>query len=137
MGRARGGDAAKAAFWQGMIDRQRTSGLSIRQFCRRQRLSEPRFYWWRRRLAERRPQPSPRLQPSGRRSTASLSHRAENMRRIRAIPFVPVQVLAASAIEIVLDEGVCIRVPPGAARDQLREVLAALDALSPRSENAC
>ncbi|MDX2037238.1 MAG: hypothetical protein SFX72_11355 [Isosphaeraceae bacterium] len=46
-------DARKEAFWRDTIRRQAGSGLSVREFCRRHRLSEPSFHGWRRTLQER------------------------------------------------------------------------------------
>lgn len=46
-------DATKEAFWRDAIRRQAMSGLSVREFCRRNRLSEPSFYERRRTYQER------------------------------------------------------------------------------------
>lgn len=46
-------DATKAAFWQDAIRRQADSGLSIREFCRRQQISESSFHERRRTFQER------------------------------------------------------------------------------------
>ena len=46
-------DATKEAFWRDAIRRQAASGLSVREFCRRHRLSEPSFYERRRTYRER------------------------------------------------------------------------------------
>ena len=59
-------DPNKEAFWRGAIRRQAESGLSVREFCRRDRLSEPSFHGWRRTLRERdarQPAPSPAFVP--------------------------------------------------------------------------
>jgi transposase-like protein len=39
--------------WRGVLTRFRASGLSVRAFCRQERLSEPSFYAWRRTIHER------------------------------------------------------------------------------------
>jgi hypothetical protein len=46
-------DTKKEAFWRDAIRRQAGSGLSVREFCRRHRLSEPSFYERRRTFQER------------------------------------------------------------------------------------
>lgn len=46
-------DATKEAFWRDAIRRQAVSGLPVREFCRRHRLSEPSFYERRRTFLER------------------------------------------------------------------------------------
>jgi transposase-like protein len=46
-------DPKKEAFWRDAIRRQAQSGMSVREFCRRHRLSEPSFYERRRTYQER------------------------------------------------------------------------------------
>ncbi len=41
----------RATYWQGVISRQQKSGQSIAAFCREQKISQPSFFSWRRRLA--------------------------------------------------------------------------------------
>jgi transposase len=50
---ARCRDTAKAERWRGILRQWRRSGLSVREFCDWQNLSEPSLYAWRRELAER------------------------------------------------------------------------------------
>jgi hypothetical protein len=45
--------AARERFWRRLVSRQPASGLSIRGWCARRRVSEPSFYAWRRELARR------------------------------------------------------------------------------------
>lgn len=40
--------AERHKYWQSVIDEQRASGRSIRDFCRERNLGEHSFYWWRR-----------------------------------------------------------------------------------------
>jgi len=49
MAQSNGSDRKRRA-WQREIERCQRSGESIRAFCARRGLSEPSFYWWRRRL---------------------------------------------------------------------------------------
>jgi len=53
MSQGRYRDRGKEQFWRRVIRQWQKSGLSVRAFCRQQRLSEPSFYGWRRTLAER------------------------------------------------------------------------------------
>jgi transposase-like protein len=53
MAKGQRGDAERERFWRGALGRFVKSGLSVREFCRRERLSEPSFYAWRRILRER------------------------------------------------------------------------------------
>jgi hypothetical protein len=46
-------DAEKERRWREALSRQASSGLSVREFCRRERLTEPQFYAWRRTIGER------------------------------------------------------------------------------------
>ena len=41
-------DVAKERFWRGVLKKFAAGGLSVRAFCRQERLSEPSFYAWRR-----------------------------------------------------------------------------------------
>ena len=43
----------KERYWRGVLDRHATSELSVRSFCRRERLSEASYYAWRRTIGER------------------------------------------------------------------------------------
>jgi putative transposase len=38
------------AVWQQTVSRQRESGVSVREFCRRERINSTLFYCWRRKL---------------------------------------------------------------------------------------
>jgi len=99
-------DAAKERFWRQAVGAWRASGLGVRDFCGRRRLSEPSFYGWRRELAQRDRQAA----------------------RRPAAAFVPVQVVGATAaaIEIVRGDGPVVRVRPGFDAATLRQVLATL-----------
>ena len=46
-------DEAKEQFWREQMAGQAGSGLSIRAYCRRHRLRESAFYFWRKELARR------------------------------------------------------------------------------------
>ena len=39
-------------FWQMVLETFKSSGLSVRQFCKREGLSEPAFYSWRKKLTK-------------------------------------------------------------------------------------
>ena len=51
MARRTGASPAVAAKWEERVARQRASGLSVAEFCRRERVHPVTFYGWRRRLA--------------------------------------------------------------------------------------
>lgn len=46
-------DPRREARWRQILAKQAASGLSVREFCRRQKLTEASFYFWRRTIAER------------------------------------------------------------------------------------
>jgi transposase len=106
-------DLAKERFWRDHVRRWPASGLSIRDYCARHRLSEPSFYGWRRTLAQR-----------------GLDAEAKAVES--AVTFVPVQVqpdlpVTPPVLELVLTDGRLLRIPPGFDPDQVRELLAVLE----------
>ena len=96
----------KEQYWRGQIDGQAASGLSARQWCQRERLSEPSFYAWRRKLAQRDRERSGAVHPAP------------------SNGFLPIRLtsLAASNVELQLSSGLVIRVPAHEA-DALRMIL--------------
>lgn len=108
-------DAAKERFWRDLVQRHRGSGLSVAEFCRREKLSQPSFYAWRRTLAER---DSQRAKPATRRQP-----RRE---------FLPLRVTDSparqGAITIELAGGRLLRLPESIAAGRLAEVVQALEA---------
>ncbi len=46
-------DPRREARWRRILAKQAASGLSVREFCRCQKLTEASFYFWRRTIAER------------------------------------------------------------------------------------
>ncbi|TWU00434.1 hypothetical protein Pla108_13850 [Botrimarina colliarenosi] len=46
-------NAEKERHWRQVIGRHASSGLSVREFCQRERLTESAFYAWRRTIGER------------------------------------------------------------------------------------
>ena len=109
---ARRADRAVELAWRERLERQRRSGLSVAAFCRRERVSQPSFYHWRKRLAA-----------------------AE-----RPL-FVPVQVAddapaSAGGLEIDLPGGAVVRLPVGAPRELVSLAIEAA-ARAGREEEAC
>lgn len=56
-------DAEKERRWREVLSRQTSSGLSVREFCKRERLTESQFYAWRRTIGERDGESSPSFVP--------------------------------------------------------------------------
>jgi len=94
-----GGRAARGVekehFWRGQIEGQAASALSAREWCLREQLSEPSFYAWRRKLAQR-----------DRERSASVPMAVSN-------GFLPIRLTASAAnnVELQLPSGLLIRVP--------------------------
>jgi transposase-like protein len=106
------------AYWRRVVQQQAASGGTIRDFCRRNRLRESTFYFWRRQLQRR-----------------------DSERPPARVAFVPVSVKPEAAepaaredpegtqvgrIEIVLPAGQCIGLTPPVDRQALTNVLLAV-----------
>jgi transposase-like protein len=105
MAAAKARDSGLERRWRERMAQFARSGLSIRAFCARHRISEPSFYAWRRELAER-------------------DRDAANA----APTFVPVTVVPSAAIEVSLPGGVTVRVPAGSDEVLAVRLVAALAA---------
>jgi transposase-like protein len=93
------------------LEEQRSSGVSVRAFCRRHGLNESAFYQWRSRLAERDGQCESETSPL----------------------FVPVDVVPSKdsdRIEILLASGQRVFVPSGADAATLARVVGVLEGRS-------
>jgi hypothetical protein len=113
-------DPAREKFWRRTVRRQQQSGLTVREFCRRERLKDWTFRWWRQELSRRDQQPAGtgRGEPTAA-TPAFLPVRVVDLETAAPRP-VP-------AIEIVLPAGPTVRVPHGFDPRTLGEVLAVLE----------
>ena len=106
-------DVEKARYWQAVIGDAAGSGMSTRAFCRQRKLRECQFYWWQRRLKEKRPRVSaPRGPASNPASFALVSGEAGSV---------------DAGIELLLSGGRRLRIAKGVDEPTLRSVLAALE----------
>jgi hypothetical protein len=118
VGKGRARNLAKEAAWRRRLDRHAESGQSVRAWCRRHRVQEAAFYWWRRELARR---------DTARR--VSIRRDGEG----QATSFVPVHVTEEPArdgdspIEIVLTDGRRVRVTGPVNGQALADVLDVLE----------
>jgi hypothetical protein len=86
--------------------------MSTRAFCRRRKLKESQFYWWQRRLREKRPPVStPRGPGNGAASFALVSDEPGG---------------TDAGIELLLGDGRRLRIGRGVDEATLRSVLAAV-----------
>ena len=88
--------------WRGRMIRFRRGTLTVVEFCRRERVSVPNFYQWRKRL-------EPAVEPRSRRerSRGSVPRNPKDAARL----FVPVNVSSSPVAEIEFPNGVRVRVP--------------------------
>jgi len=127
-------DPAKERHWRRIVRRWRSSGLSVREFCDWQALSEPCFYAWRRELAKRDREAAAGVPGIGA-ARGGRPVKQNGPSRTPAAAFLPVQVVAdggrdvaasssrPDGIEVHLPGGVRLVVPPGCDRGLLRDVI--------------
>jgi hypothetical protein len=90
----------KAAVWQERLRRYERAGLTVAEFCQRERVSIPSFYQWRKRLAETSAGPRP--------------GRSLGMQRPATAPaFQQVMLSAGGVVAIELPSGVRLELPAG------------------------
>ena len=99
-------DPAKENFWRRTIRQQQRSGLSVRDFCRREGLKDGAFRWWRQELARRDHERS--AAPS-----AEPAEAAPSFLPVRVVDLEAVAPRTAPPIEIVFPAGPTVRVPFG------------------------
>ena len=94
------------AMWRDRLTRFRECGLTVKEYCRQEGVSDPSFYQWRQRLDMVTPG-SKRVRRSGNGSKKTVNSQ----------PFVPVKVSSSERVpnlglaEVELPSGVLIRVP--------------------------
>ena len=109
-------DSKREHFWRAALARQVASGLTVRAFCRHEKLQDSAFYFWRRTVAQRDAAESTKARPT----------------------FVPVmlsgQSMAGPAeIAIELRGGRTLRMSESIAAERLAEIVVALEAAEARS----
>ena len=107
-------DGSVSALWAERLAKQQRSGWSIAEFCRRERISPPSFYSWRKRLE----------------------------RDERAL-FVPVELSRAGepsafGVQIELPGGALVILPAGASAELVTTAIrAAMNSLSAEESHSC
>ena len=110
-------NAEKELRWGEILKRQADSGVSVRQFCATEGVSEPSFYAWRKKLGAR-------TNGSARGRTGARGRDRSDNGRL----FVPLQVLdTAAALEIIHPLGYRIQVSGEVNPVALRQVIELLD----------
>ena len=109
MGKIEKSDTDQPQFWQMVLETFKSSGHSIRQFCRQEGLPEASFYSWRKKI------------------TKTLTSDSDK-EAIKPKPFIQVSLPKAKSggLELVLVSGQTLRIPSGMDRQTLIHVLSAL-----------
>ena len=111
-------DRRREAQWRGVIRAHRDSGLTIREFCRKRKLPESAFYFWRGELQRRQAEPEQR-RPAD--PPAFVPVRVEDASACAGAP-----ARAAGRIEIELPGGGRVHVIAPVDRQALADVLLAV-----------
>jgi hypothetical protein len=144
MAKSKSRDRQREARWRRIIREHGRSGLGVREFCRRGKLRETAFYFWRRELLRRDGQRQEAEHVSGVALEKPQEQRRQPARRARrqvgGVPaFVPVRVEEQHAdmgsaashsrgrIEIELSGGRLVHVAAPVDRQALADVLAVLE----------
>jgi transposase-like protein len=118
---AKGRRAERERYWRGVIKKQRASGLSVAEFCRRNDVADVLFYRWRRRLAELDAQQD---------SRPKAVNQINDMDRKAAARFVPIELPpppVLAGFEVIRPDGLRVLVPAAFEGEALRELLRALE----------
>jgi len=102
-------DTDQQQFWQMVIETWQSSGLSVRQFCKKESLSEPSFYSWRKKLA-------------GDDSQQDNQHKPESSAFIE----VAMPQNNSAAVELLLTSGNTLRIPAGVDAKTLMTIISVL-----------
>jgi hypothetical protein len=114
MARRNTGEAALR--WREILKRQAGSGLSVREFCATEGVSQPSFYAWRRKFRERK--------NNGSRPREARPKDAPDQERM----FVPLELLgAAQSLEIIHPFGYRVQIGGDVNPVALRQVIEVLD----------
>lgn len=102
--------------WREILNRQAESGLSVREFCAKEEVSEPSFYAWRKKLRERQNEGADARKP--RRSADDPDSPL----------FVPLELVdSAETLEVVHPLGYRVRIIGDVNPGTLRHVIEVLD----------
>lgn len=116
----------KRAYWRGVLERQGASGLSVRQFCGEEKISEASFHSWKRKLLHGDRPGNDSSEKGGRKRPEAepLSKQTDS-----AAVFIPVRVSPATngLVEIVHPRGHVVRLPAVFDEISLRQILNVLD----------
>jgi len=115
MGR-KGRDGTKAEQWQKRITEALRSGLSIREFCRRQGVPEAQFYGWRRKLSDQKGRRVGRRRPPEAKVGQTFALVSDGTGALEQV-----------GVELVWADGRRLRIGRGVDEATLRTVLAVVE----------
>ena len=125
-------DLKRERFWRAALRRRQRSGLTVREFCRGEQLSETAYHFWRREIARRDREPRPRSKHT--RIKASASRTTSGKRTAISPPlFQELAIVSGQSpganrgLEVVLPDGCRLRVPAEVDRALLADVLSVLE----------
>ncbi|NIA31952.1 MAG: hypothetical protein GWP06_18835 [Actinobacteria bacterium] len=104
-------DSDQHQFWQMVMETFKTSGLSVRNFCKKEGLSEPAFYAWRKKLTKN-DEPKKDSPKDNKNSSAFIK--------------VSVPQNNSAPLELMLSSGNSLRISSGTDSQTLTNVLSAL-----------
>lgn len=105
------------AVWRERLARFGRGGMTVAEFCRREGVSDPSFYQWRK-----------RLQQGGRQGKRTGRQECAKAGGEEGHRFLPMHVVGLSVAEIELPNGIKIRVPATSAEALRTAILSAGDA---------
>jgi hypothetical protein len=127
-------DRGKEKYWRRLLGQWRRSGLSGREFCAEQGLSEASFYAWRREIARRDQEAAATTAAATTAAATTAAARPQQSQAAQLPAFVKVMVAAdadassaVSVIEVVVREGRLLRVRPGFDADLFRQLVRLLE----------
>lgn len=107
----------KERYWQDLVNRQPRSGLSIREFCVQEGVSEPSFFGWRKKLRGERGSEARQVASSGDAGPASSGGE-----------FIPLELIESPpAVEVIHPRGYRVRVTGHIATADLQRLFDVLD----------
>ena len=110
----------REAYWRDVVTRFGTSGLSVRRFCRREKLHESAFYFWRRTLADRDGKTPTKRRPTSKRAVVSPAFLPVTIRRDALPP--------TSSSTLELPSGAVLRFNDSMPVDRIAALIRALEA---------
>jgi hypothetical protein len=119
-------DASKEGFWRRTLARWQRSGLTIRDYCAQNGLSEASLYAWRRTIAQRDREAAVVPAKSTRRRLAKRRSR-NGSATFLPVHVVPTSPAPTSAIEVVFGNGRVLRVAAGFDARVLRQLITCLE----------